>query len=85
MTDNGGDVPGSLPNCASSIFEDGLQIPPTKLVSAGKMNDSVTEILLRNCRMPEWNRWYVATNSSNETDLKKSKRCDGTYSRLQHW
>ena len=52
-------MPGSLPNGVSSIFEDGLQIPVTKLLSAGKMNDSLMETIFRNCRMPEWNRWCV--------------------------
>ena len=58
MTDAGGSVPGSLPNGVSSIFEDGIQIPPTKIVRAGKMNDEIAEMIFRNCRMPEWNRWY---------------------------
>lgn len=59
MTDTGGCVPGSLPNGVSSIFEDGVQIPVTKLVSAGKKNDSLMETIFRNCRLPEWNRWCV--------------------------
>ena len=59
LTDVGGSVPGSLPNGVTSIFEDGIQIPPTKWVSAGEMNEEVREMILRNCRLPDWNRWYV--------------------------
>ena len=31
MTDNGGKVPGSMPTDATTIFEEGLVTPPTKL------------------------------------------------------
>ncbi|KAJ7716733.1 hypothetical protein DFH07DRAFT_785330 [Mycena maculata] len=50
------EVPGSLPTCAMSIFEEGLQIPITKVASKGVWNDSVMELIYRNCRLPEWNR-----------------------------
>lgn len=56
MTDNGGAVPGSLPTAASSIFQEGLQIPLTKLASRGVWNTAVVDIIYRNCRLPEWNR-----------------------------
>ena len=32
MSDNGGMVPGSLPIEASTIFQEGIRIPPTKIV-----------------------------------------------------
>lgn len=35
MTDVGGSVPGSLPCAANSIFEEGVQIPVTKVASKG--------------------------------------------------
>lgn len=57
MTDNGGAVPGSLPTAASSIFQEGIQIPLTKLASRGVWNTAVVDIIHRNCRLPEWNRW----------------------------
>lgn len=56
MTDIGGKVPGSLPTDAAQIFEEGFQIPPIKLIRKGEMNREVLEMILRNCRMPEWNR-----------------------------
>ena len=56
MTDNGGAVPGSLPTAASSIFQEGIQIPLTKLASKGVWNTAVVDIIYRNCRLPEWNR-----------------------------
>lgn len=41
---------------ASSIFEDGLQIPCVKLYSKGEMNTALVEIFCRNSRIPEWFR-----------------------------
>ena len=56
MTDNGGKVPGSLPTDAAQIFEEGLQIPPVKIVRRGELNKELLSVLLRNSRVPEWNR-----------------------------
>lgn len=56
MTDNGGKVPGSLPIDAAQIFEEGLQIPPVKIYRKGELNRELLELLLRNSRMPHWNR-----------------------------
>ncbi|HEY0941428.1 MAG TPA: hydantoinase B/oxoprolinase family protein [Steroidobacter sp.] len=56
MTDIGGKVPGSLPTDAAQIFEEGLQIPPVKIFRKGELNSEIHSLLLRNCRMPHWNR-----------------------------
>lgn len=56
MTDIGGKVPGSLPTDATQIFEEGIQIPPVKIYHRGQLNRDMLELLLRNCRMPRWNR-----------------------------
>jgi N-methylhydantoinase B len=37
---------------AESVFEEGLVIPPTKLVRAGEIDDSVEEIIRANVRVP---------------------------------
>ncbi|KAF9021681.1 hypothetical protein BDZ89DRAFT_1071218 [Hymenopellis radicata] len=56
FTDIGSVVPGSMPNCATSIFEDGLQIPICKLYSAGVPNTAVFKIVERNSRKPDFAR-----------------------------
>ena len=56
MTDIGGKVPGSLPTDAAQIFEEGIQIPPVKIYRRGELNTEILEMILRNCRLPEWNR-----------------------------
>ena len=56
MTDIGGKVPGSLPTDAAQVFEEGVQIPPIKIYRKGVLNEEILELILRNCRLPEWNR-----------------------------
>ncbi len=56
MTDVGGKVPGSLPTDAAQIFEEGMQIPPVKIYRKGELNQEMLDVILRNCRMPEWNK-----------------------------
>ncbi len=56
MTDVGGKVPGSLPTDATSIFEEGVLVPPVKLVNRGNFNQDVLDLILNQVRMKEWNR-----------------------------
>jgi 5-oxoprolinase (ATP-hydrolysing) len=54
LSDVGGKVPGSMSITSSSLFEDGVQIPPVKLFRKGQYNSDIMDILCRNSRMPEW-------------------------------
>ncbi|MDC0074297.1 hydantoinase B/oxoprolinase family protein [Alphaproteobacteria bacterium] len=56
MTDVGGKVPGSLPTDANQIYEEGIMIPPTKIYKKGKLNQEILDLILHNCRLPEWNK-----------------------------
>ncbi|MBM3514531.1 MAG: hydantoinase B/oxoprolinase family protein [Alphaproteobacteria bacterium] len=56
MTDNGGKVPGSMPTDATTIFEEGLVTPPTKLYKKGVLQANVLEVMLNQVRLPTWNR-----------------------------
>jgi N-methylhydantoinase B len=51
--DIGGAVPGSMPSSATSVFEEGLMVPPIRLWSAGVPNEAALKIMTRNSRMPE--------------------------------
>jgi len=51
--DIGGSVPGSMPSHATSVFEEGLMVPPIKLWDAGVPNRAALAIMTRNSRMPE--------------------------------
>ncbi|KAE8381930.1 Hydantoinase/oxoprolinase-domain-containing protein [Aspergillus bertholletiae] len=56
LTDVGGMVPGSMSINATSIFDDGVQIPIIKLYSEGVMNTDLVDLLCRNSRQPDWYR-----------------------------
>ncbi len=51
--DIGGTVPGSMPSHATSVFEEGLMVPPIRLRAAGVPNEAALKIMTRNSRMPE--------------------------------
>ncbi len=51
--DIGGAVPGSMPSAATSVFEEGLMVPPIRLWDAGVPNRAALAIMTRNSRMPE--------------------------------
>jgi len=49
--DTGGSVPGSMP-LAREIFEEGIRIPPVKLLRQGTIDENLLSILLANVRTP---------------------------------
>ena len=50
MSDNGGMVPGSIPIEATTIFQEGIRIPPTKLYKKGVLQADLLELILHNVR-----------------------------------
>jgi N-methylhydantoinase B len=51
--DIGGAVPGSMPSHATSVFEEGLMVPPIRLWDQGVPNRAALTIMTRNSRMPD--------------------------------
>ena len=77
--DIGGAVPGSMPSTATSVFQEGLMVPPIKLWSAGVPNEAALTIMTRNSpdagrprrrprrrvpRLPAWARGGSASSST---------------------
>jgi N-methylhydantoinase B len=54
-SDIGGMVPSSIAPNLSELFQEGLIIPPTKLVRAGTLNADFETLYRANCRMPDAN------------------------------
>ncbi len=54
-TDVGGAVPASLSRTLTEVHQEGIRIPPTKLVKAGELNQEALNIMMLNVRMPEQN------------------------------
>ncbi len=51
--DVGGAVPGSMSGSATEIYQEGIRIPPIKIVEGGRRNDAAMTILLANMRVPD--------------------------------
>lgn len=51
--DVGGMVPGSMSGKASDIYQEGIRIPPIKIIERGRTNEAALELLMSNMRVPE--------------------------------
>jgi N-methylhydantoinase B len=51
--DVGGMVPGSLSGLASEIYQEGVRIPPIKIVERGRINKAAMDLIINNMRVPE--------------------------------
>ncbi len=71
--DVGGMTPGSMPAGAREIYQEGLRIPPVRLVEGGERNEELLELLLSNVRNREERRAdlqaQIAANERAETRL----------------
>ncbi len=79
--DVGGMSPGSMP-LSRELYQEGLVVPPLKLVEAGERNEAVWELILANVRTPEERagdlRAQVAANERGEERLRALCRRHGT-------
>jgi N-methylhydantoinase B len=66
--DIGGNVPGGYNPKATESFQEGVRIPPVKLVAAGVMRQDVIDILAANSRVPTSN-WGDLNGQLNALDL----------------
>jgi N-methylhydantoinase B len=53
--DIGGNVPGGFNARATESFQEGVLIPPVKLIRSGTMNEDLLAILAANSRVPTSN------------------------------
>ncbi|WOS65149.1 hydantoinase B/oxoprolinase family protein [Sinorhizobium fredii] len=74
-TDVGGAVPASLSRSLTEIEQEGLRIPPVKLVQQGKLNQFVLSTMAANVRLPEQNigdlHAQIASVNIGERKLKE--------------
>ncbi len=68
--DIGGMSPGSMPGLSKEIFQEGLRIPPSKLITRGRENREIFRIIEFNTRTPEERlgdlRAQIAANNLGE-------------------
>ncbi len=55
-SDVGGMVPGSMPSASRDLWQEGLVIPPIRLVRDGAVDDDILALLLANSRTPRLRR-----------------------------
>jgi N-methylhydantoinase B len=69
--DVGGATPGSM-GPATEVFQEGMIVPPLKLVDAGRLNEAVLELFCRNVRTPDERRGDLAAQlAANETGARR--------------
>jgi N-methylhydantoinase B len=51
--DTGGMVPGGFSSTATEIHQEGLRIPPVRIVRDGVINDEIVKMILANIRIPD--------------------------------
>ena len=51
--DVGGMVPGSLSGLATEIYQEGVRIPPIKIVERGRVNKAAMDLIISNMRVPD--------------------------------
>ncbi|SNZ03848.1 N-methylhydantoinase B [Persephonella hydrogeniphila] len=78
--DVGGISSGSMP-LSSSIFQEGIIIPPVKIMKRGKIDKEILSIIKTNTRTPEEREGdFLAQISANLTGIKRLKELVGKYS-----
>jgi len=79
QSDIGGMSPGSMP-LAEEIYQEGLRIPPVKLMIGGKLNRDVWEMILANVRTPgEREGDLAAMLGANSTGERRLMEIVGKY------
>jgi N-methylhydantoinase B/oxoprolinase/acetone carboxylase alpha subunit len=78
-SDVGGMTPGSMP-LAVEIFQEGLIIPPLKLVKRGRLDQDVLSLLLANVRTPEERKGdLLAQMAANEKGKQRVEETVAKY------
>ncbi|NPA58530.1 MAG: hydantoinase B/oxoprolinase family protein [Aquificae bacterium] len=79
-SDVGGSTAGSMP-LSRSIFEEGLIIPPVKIMKKGKPVEEVIQFIKSNVRTPDEREGdFMAQISANKTGIKRLKELVEKYS-----
>ena len=88
-TDLGGKVPGTNSGDATDLFQEGLLIPPLKLLRRGALNEDLREMICANTRTPEltWGdiNAQVNTNRYGEKKFAELFAKYGTGTVLECW
>ncbi len=71
-SDIGGMAPGSMAGGMTEIYQEGLRIPPIRIVAGGEIIDDVLQLILLNVRVPHERRGdYNAQIAGNRLGLRR--------------
>lgn len=77
--DIGGMTPGSMP-LATEIYQEGIILPPVKLVRRGQLDEALLALILANVRTPEERRGdLLAQMAANEKGLQRLREIIAEY------
>jgi len=69
--DVGGMAPGSMP-ASTELYQEGLIVPPVKLLESGRLNDGVMDLICRNVRTPDERRGDLSAQiAANRTGVQR--------------
>src|SRR5262245_61487642 len=87
--DLGGKVPGTNAGDATDLFQEGLLIPPLKIVRKGALNDDLKEMIQANTRTPEvtWGdiNAQIMTNQYGQSKFAELFARNGTEQVIACW
>ena len=70
--DIGGLAPGSMAGGMTEIYQEGLRIPPIRIVKHGQIDEEIMSLILLNVRVPEERRGdYMAQIAGNRLGLRR--------------
>jgi N-methylhydantoinase B len=77
-TDVGGPNPGSMSGLARTIFQEGLRIPPIKVIERGRENRSALDLMFTNMRLPDQRRgdFYAALGACRTAEARIRRLVD---------
>ena len=78
-------APGSLP-LSTEIYQEGIIIPPLKLVRAGVLNEDLLRLILRNVRTPDERRGDIAAQrAAAAVGIRRLQELVAAFGRRRCW
>jgi N-methylhydantoinase B len=71
-SDVGGMVPGSMPSGSRDLWQEGLVIPPVRVVRGGRLDEDLFALILANSRTPRLRRGDLAGADRRQPDRRRA-------------
>ena len=67
LAEVGGKAPGSFASDATDVYQEGLRLPPVKLIEGGRYNEQLWRVILANHRTPRhtWGDFHAMIGALN--------------------